>query len=127
VITIFPAWSHSDGGPMGDLRSAATRFSGVLEVCEIDEQPDWFEVVQDNIRRANCVVLILTANSAVSPNCEREVSYAGDVGTLTLIWSPGKPLAIPEWAKHATLLSEMATDAGQALASALKLVNHPLG
>ena len=89
MTTIFPSWSHRDNKALSDLRLAAGGLPTPIMVCEvIPPLEDWMRVAQENIRRSDCVILILTANSAISPHCEQEVSYAVSIGKETLIWAP---------------------------------------
>jgi hypothetical protein len=118
VITIFPVWSHLDRAHVDDLREAANAFPDALQICEeIQLRNDWLSIARRNIRRSDCVVLVLTANSAVSGYCEWEMSYANSIGRRALIWVPtGTGPATPEWAVTAVKLNELPMNAEEAAA-----------
>lgn len=127
MITIFPSWSHLDQEAMSDLRRASREFVTAIEVCdEIAPRHDWLSIAQDGIRRSDCVVLILTANSAASVHCKKEVLYAGSVGKRTLIWAPGPAPVTPEWVGTAGWLGGQRVDAKQVLAIILGIQNVSL-
>lgn len=127
MTTIFASWSHRDDKPLFDLCSAARGLPHPVEVCEvISERKDWMRVAKENIDRSDCVILILTANSAASPHCKSEVAYAVSIGRRILMWAPQKTLPAPDWAKQAIWLSEEAIDAPQAVTTTLMMLNASL-
>lgn len=127
MTTIFASWSHLDDKALSDLRSAAGDLSNPVEVCKvIPERKDWMRVAKEYIDRSDCVILILTANSAASLHCKREVAYAASIGKETLIWAPEIAPPTPDWARNATWLREQAIDAVQALTTTLMMLSRSL-
>ena len=122
MATLFPVWSHFDRAELNNLRRAAARLSPRLELCdEIPRRQDWFSIARRNIRRSDCVLLILTANSVSSPHCRKEISYAARMRKRTMIWTPVEPFSpAPDWARDAGWLSQHAIDARHAVAAILK-------
>jgi hypothetical protein len=127
LTTLFPSWSHLDRDARDRLREAAKDAYSPMQVWDvIQPRQDWFRIAQDSIRRSDCVVLILTVNSAASLHCEREVSFAHRLGIRTLIWAPMLDLSVaPEWAGHARWLSSEAIDARRAATTILNIINEP--
>lgn len=101
---------------MKDFRKAAEQEPGSIVVCEeIEERDDWLAIAYRDIRASDCVVLILTSNSAVSPNCEAEVSFATSLGKRVLTWTPVTGLLAPKWVNCTERLSDDAIDAIRAV------------
>jgi hypothetical protein len=127
MIRIFPAWSHLDREPMSKFRIAATNSSTPVDVCdEITLRQDWLNIALTNIRRSDCVVLVLTANSAKSVHCGREISYAHALGKAILIWAPGIAPMTPEWARDAIWLRDQPINAAQAVADVILILTRSL-
>lgn len=125
MTLIFPAWSHLNREDMGALRAAASNAPNPVEVCdEITPREDWMSVASANIRLSDCVLLILTADSAISRHCAEEVSFAHSIGKPTLIWSPGEGPTPPDWASHAICLSPSPIDAAQAVVRTVVILSR---
>lgn len=126
MTTIFPAWSHLDRESMLALRDAVSRSSYPVQMCdEIAPLTEWMAIAEKSIRDSDCVILILTVNSANSRNCKWEVSYAREAKKPTLIWVPAQAPNLPAWASHATWLNSAPIDASEAIARTIRLMALP--